>query len=399
MQPWQKNLYVLWLGDLLVAAAFSLVMPFLPLYLEELGVRQGVARLSGLILSSAFVATALASPLWGALADRFGQKPMLLRSGLSLGLIYVLMAFARDAGQLFLLRTLFGLLSGFIPASTALVASNTPREKLGTALGTLQTASAAGNILGPLLGGLLAHFVGIQGTFLVSGAALWLATALVLALVREEFRPSGVRQSILADLRQALAVPALRTVYGLLFCLQFGAMVIAPVFTLFVARIAPAAPEVATGLLFSLSGLAEIGAGPLSARVGQRLGYAQTLALGFGLAALFALPQAFARSFAQLAVLRTCLGFAFALTIVSGNVLMGLHSPAGFRGRAFGLLNSGNALAAVVASSLGGWVADLFDLGAVFLVAGGVAAAGLALAIGRRAELAPGRLAEGEACA
>ncbi|MBX5464179.1 MAG: MFS transporter [Clostridia bacterium] len=390
---------MLWLGDLLVAAAFSLVMPFLPLYLEQLGVHRGVARLSGLILSSAFVATALASPLWGALADRFGQRPMLLRSGLSLGLIYLLMGFARDAGQFFVLRTLFGLLSGFIPAATALVAGNTPREKMGAALGTLQTANAAGNIVGPLLGGLLAQLIGIQGTFFVSGAALWMATLLVLLLVREEFHPSGSRQSLAADLRQALGVPALRTVYALLFCLQFGAMVIAPVFSLFVARIVPGAPEAATGLLFSLSGLAEISAGSLSARIGQRLGYAQTLALGFGLAALFALPQAFARSFVQLAVLRTCLGFAFALTIVSGNVLMGLHSPAGFRGRAFGLLNSVNALAAVVASSLGGWVADLFDLGTVFLVAGVVATAGLALAVGRRAELAPGRAAGGEVSA
>ncbi|MDI3317127.1 MAG: MFS transporter [Bacillota bacterium] len=399
MQPWQRNLYVLWLGDLLVAAAFSLVMPFLPLYLEQLGVRRGVAALSGWLLSSAFLATALASPVWGALADRYGQKPMLIRSGLSLGVIYVLMSFAQNAGQLFVLRTLFGLLSGFIPAATALVAGNTPPEKLGTALGTLQTASAAGNIIGPLLGGLLAHFVGIQGTFLVSGLALSMATLLVLVLVREDFRPAGARQSILADLRQAFNLPALRAIYGLLFFLQLGAMVIAPVFTLFVARIVPGDPEVATGFLFSLSGMAEISAGPLSAQIGQRLGYANTLVLGFGLVTLFALPQAFVHSFGQLAVLRTLLGFAFALTLVSGNVLMGLHSPASFRGRAFGLLNSFNALAAVVATSLGGWVADRFDLGTVFLVAGGVAAVACALGASRRSDLEPGRSAEGEACA
>lgn len=151
---WKRNLTIAWIGCFLTGAAFSLVMPFLPLYVEQLGIT-GHSELnlwSGLVFSITFLFSAIASPFWGGLADRKGRKIMLLRSALGISIVMVLMGLAQNIWQFLLLRALLGLLGGFVPNANALIATQIPRHKSGWALGTLSRAR-----LGPLPGGLLVY--------------------------------------------------------------------------------------------------------------------------------------------------------------------------------------------------------------------------------------------------
>ena len=122
---WKRNLTVAWLGCFLTGAAFSLVMPFLPLYVEQLGVtgHSALNMWSGLVFSITFLFSAIASPFWGGLADRKGRKIMLLRSALGMAIIMALMGVAQNVWQFLILRTLLGLLGGFIPNANALILS------------------------------------------------------------------------------------------------------------------------------------------------------------------------------------------------------------------------------------------------------------------------------------
>ena len=164
---WKRNLIVAWLGCFLTGAAFSLVMPFLPLYVEQLGVtgHSALNMWSGIVFSITFLFSAIASPFWGGLADRKGRKLMLLRSALGMGIVMVLMGLAQNIWQFLILRALLGLLGGFVPNANALIATQVPRNKSGWALGTLSTGGVSGALLGPMAGGLLADMLRLTSRY------------------------------------------------------------------------------------------------------------------------------------------------------------------------------------------------------------------------------------------
>jgi len=174
---WKRNLAVAWFGCFLTGAAFSLVMPFLPLYVEQLGVtgHSALNMWSGLVFSITFLFSAIASPFWGGLADRKGRKIMLLRSALGMSIIMVLMGLAQNVWQLLILRALLGLLGGFVPNANALIATQIPRHKSGWALGTLSTGAVSGALLGPLAGGVYGRYLWpAAGLFYHRGGAVHL---------------------------------------------------------------------------------------------------------------------------------------------------------------------------------------------------------------------------------
>ena len=188
---WQRNLAVLWIGELIAIAGFSVTLPFLPYYVQELGITQmdQVAFWSALVAASQAVTMALVAPVWGSLADRYGRKIMVVRAMFGGAIIIACMGFVGNVYQLVVLRAIQGFLTGTVPAATTLVASSTPPERRGFAIGLLQMAIYLGGSVGPLIGGLIADSMGYRPTFWVTGALLLTAGILVSALVREEFVP------------------------------------------------------------------------------------------------------------------------------------------------------------------------------------------------------------------
>ena len=132
------------------------MIPFLPLFLSQLGVTEGLNFWSGLAVSVHFVSGMFMMPVWGKLGDRYGRKPMLVRAGLSLSLIYFLTSLSTQAWHVVFFRLLNGALTGFIPMSIVLVGTNTPPQYSARYVASVQTSSAVGTIVGPVIGGTLA---------------------------------------------------------------------------------------------------------------------------------------------------------------------------------------------------------------------------------------------------
>ncbi|WP_369071102.1 MFS transporter, partial [Burkholderia gladioli] len=166
---WRRNLAVCVFGSFTTIVSMTLLLPFLPLYVEQLGVHEpaAIVQWSGIAYGATFFTAALTAPLWGRLADRYGRKLMLIRASLGMTIVMSLMGIAHDVWQLVALRLAVGLLGGYASGSTVLVATQTPKARCGWALGLLSSGIMAGNIAGPLIGGWLPSLIGIRATFQV----------------------------------------------------------------------------------------------------------------------------------------------------------------------------------------------------------------------------------------
>ena len=187
---WQRNFKIAWIGTFFTGASFSIVMPFMALYIEELGVKGDMVEwYAGLSVAISALASALVSPIWGRLADRYGRKPMMIRASMVMTFTMGGLALVPNVFWLLFLRTLNGLFAGYVPNATALIASQVPQNRSGYALGTLSTGLTAGVLIGPLLGGTLSEAFGMRGTFLLVGLILFICCLLTIFGLREDFQP------------------------------------------------------------------------------------------------------------------------------------------------------------------------------------------------------------------
>src|SRR5579871_3080700 len=158
---WKRNLIVCFLGSVTTIVAMTLLLPFLPLYVEQLGVTDhaAIVQWSGIAYGATFFSAALTAPLWGRLGDRYGRKLMLIRASLGMAVAMSLIGMAHNVWQLVALRLLAGLLGGYSSGSTVLVAAQTPKARTGWALGVMSAGIMAGNLAGPLIGGIVPALV------------------------------------------------------------------------------------------------------------------------------------------------------------------------------------------------------------------------------------------------
>ena len=193
MQPtkhpgnWQATVRILWITQFATMAAFSCSLPFVPLYILELGSpdpRQA-ALWAGFVAGGSGISMAIFSPIWGSLADRFGKKLMLERALVGAAITLLFMGLAQSVVQLLIFRVLQGSLSGTTAAVSALAASIAPREELGRVLGTMQMSIFAGSTVGPFVGGILADTLGFRFAFMVTSVAMVIIGLVVFVLVRE----------------------------------------------------------------------------------------------------------------------------------------------------------------------------------------------------------------------
>ncbi len=299
---WKRNLTVAWLGCFLTGAAFSLVMPFLPLYVEQLGVtgHSALNMWSGLVFSITFLFSAIASPFWGGLADRKGRKIMLLRSALGMAIIMLLMGVAQNVWQFLILRALLGLLGGFIPNANALIATQIPRHKSGWALGTLSTGGVSGALLGPLAGGLLADHYGLRPVFFITASVLFLCFLVTLICIRENFTPVAKKEMLHArDVLASLKNPKLvLSLFVTTMIIQVATGSIAPILTLYVRDLAGNVSNIAfiSGLIASVPGVAALLSAPRLGKLGDRIGPEKILICALILSVLLLIPMSMVQS-------------------------------------------------------------------------------------------------------
>jgi DHA1 family multidrug resistance protein-like MFS transporter len=347
-----------------------MVMPFLPVFLGQLGLTQGVEFWSGLIIAVSSACSMVVSPVWGAVGDRYGRRLMLLRGGVFLTLAYVLIIFVKTPTQLLLVRMMVGLLTGFVPMAIALVGVSTPQAEVAVALGVVQTAWPSGAIIGPIIGGAALDLIGVRGSSLVSAVLMAIVTLLVMLAVREDFtRPDEVRRSILSDLRVAAGHRLLMSVVLINAISSAAVMALEPVLVPFVQQIAgQGAPGWLAGLLYAIPGGAFILMAPWWARRGDRVGYARTVATGMIFSGLLFIPQALVRSPWQLGVLRVGFGVTGAAIGPGIAALLATQVPRGLRGRAFGLNQAAAAAGSIFGPLFGGWIGSYISARMVFVL-------------------------------
>ncbi len=369
MELWRKNLYVLWVGTFIAGTSFSLVMPFLPQLLKEVGVGEGLAFWSGLTFSVSFIVSAVMAPIWGSLADKYGRKVMIIRSGLGMALVYLLMSFATNLWQIIVLRMLNGFVSGFIPASTALMACSTPDENLGPSLGILQTGGAFGNIMGPLLGGVLSYYLGIQQTLLLAAATLTFATLIVMFGVKEiAAKDLTTKTDFVADFKTVLANNTLLLMLFTVLLFQSSVSFIQPILPLYVKAIFGGGDaSIVTGVIFSLVGIATVLSAPMWGKRGQRRGYKHILMLGLLGSGAFALLHALTANLWLLGVLRFAFGIFLTALMPGSNAVIAQAVGPEFRGRAFGFSSSAAQLGFFVGPLAGGVIGEFLGLRMVFV--------------------------------
>ena len=371
MKQWHKNLYALWLGSFVSSMCYTLVTPFMALFLKELNVTRGLEAWAGFAVSASFMTSALMSPVWGSLADRYGRKIMVIRSGIGQGIRYSLQFFVTDHYQLIALRMINGFFSGMSPACTALAATNTPEANIPMCLGILQTALATGGIMGPLFGGISAQFLGYRATFLGSGALLFIVTLLIAFTVKETApRQRDSRVRIFQDLKVAMSNPALRTVLFTATLVQTSLTILQPVLSLQIVKLGqPGMASLAAGVVYSMAGIAIVIAAPLWAKRGERTGFKRVLVTGLTGASLLNVLLSVVRNLYVFGGLRFCVGLATGGATLSVNAIAAKSVEPGFRGRAFGILQSFHQTGSWLGPVLGGLTGSAMGLEATFILA------------------------------
>lgn len=374
METWRRNLIALWIGVFLCSASYSMVVPFLPLFLLQIGLHHNVELWSGLLFSVAFLTGALFAPYWGALADRYGRRPMILRSGFALFASYILTAYVQDPTQLLILRAVQGVLAGYIPNSIALIGTSAPEKRVGWALSLLSTAGATGTVVGPVLGGAIARVVGNRVAFSSAGILMLIASLLVVFFVREDkFTPTRERTSVMRDLRIGVANRPLLWILVVSMLTNFSVMTIEPILPLYVVQLGGGSAQSASltaGIVFSLLGVASILFAPRWGRAADQRGFAPILSLGLFGGAVGNFLQIPFHSILGYSAVRFVYGAFFCAVYPAINGLVVQATGPDFRGRAFGLNQSAGQLGTMLGPLVGGAVGAASGVHGVFWLTG-----------------------------
>lgn len=387
MESWKRTYWSVWTANLITSIGMMSFLPFFPTLLEEIGLRdrESIATWAGILYGAAPLSAALMSPLWGALGDRYGRRLMVLRSMAAIAIFVGAMAFATSVWQLLALRLLQGVFSGYIAPSMTLVSVAAPPSEQGRVVGSLQTATAAGGILGPGIGAALAATMPFRYVFLGVAAISVVSGMLVLLYAREDaaHRRRVEHETSFAhavagswdDLRELWRNKTLRASLAIVFCIQFAIGTTNPILELHVRDLMrgdPAHLSLATSALFSGMAAVNLLAMPVWGRLGDRTGHARalvTVALFSGLALI---AQGLASVFLALLVARLVFGAVMAGSSPLSFGLAAQEATVDRRGGAFGVVFGVRTMAIALSAILGGWLSRYVGIRGLFVLGGAV---------------------------
>jgi len=369
---WQRNLWVCAFGSFTTIVAMTLLLPFLPIYVEQLGVTDHaeIVEWSGMAYGASFLSAALTAPLWGRLADLYGRKLMLIRASAGMAVAMSLIGLSQNVYQLVAIRLLAGLLGGYSSGSMTLVASMTPRARTAWALGVLSMGIMAGNLAGPLIGGVLPQLIGIRATFFAAGGIIFVAFLATTFLIKEERRPS--RKAGQKEVGGWASVPDKRPVIAMLvtgMMLMMANMSIEPIITVYVQTIEPDPTKVTivAGFVMSAAALGSIISASRLGKLADRVGH-WTVIIGCLLtAAGLLIPQAFVTAGWQLIGLRFLMGLALGGLLPCVASVIRHNVPERSTGSILGLSTSSQYVGQVTGPLVGGFIGGHIGMRAVFL--------------------------------
>ncbi|HEM4650245.1 TPA: multidrug efflux MFS transporter [Streptococcus suis] len=373
---WKQNLKVAWLGNFLTGTSFTLVMPFISVFVEELGVGPGqVEYYAGLAVSVNALAAALMAPIWGSLADRYGRKPMMVRAAFAMIFTMGGMAFVPNVFWLLVLRVLNGVFTGYIPNATALIASQVPKDKTGYALVTLSTGAVAGNLIGPTLGGILAEMFGVHMVFLLVGLLYAIVVLLTVFYIREDFVPikKGEEMSVKEVFEQVKDRQMLVGLFVTSMIIIAAAQAVVPILTLYVRHLGQTDNLLfVAGFIISLPGMASLVTSGYLGKIGDHIGNHRLLLIALTYSLLINVFCVFAENPFQLGLLRFMYGFGTGALLPSVNSLLTKLTPKEGISRIFSYNQLFNNLGSVVGPMMGSAVAAHMGYDWVFYLSSGL---------------------------
>ena len=367
---WKENLRVAWFGSFLTGASISLIVPFMPIFVEQLGIEgDQVAFYAGLAISVSAVSAALVSPIWGILADKYGRKPMMIRAGLAMTITMGGLAFVPNIYWLLFLRLLNGVFTGFVPNATALIASQVPKDKSGAALGTLSTGVVAGTLTGPFVGGFIAEIFGIRNVFLLVGSFLFLAAILTIFFIKEDFQPVAKEKAIpTKEVFSSFKYPRLLVnLFLTSFVIQFSAQSIGPILALYVRDLGQTENLLfVSGLIVSSMGFSSMMSAGILGKLGDKVGNHRLLVAAQIYSVIIYLLCAHATSPLQLGLYRFLFGLGTGALIPGVNALLSKMTPKSGISRIFAFNQVFFYLGGVIGPMAGSAVAGYLGYHAVF---------------------------------
>lgn len=377
MINWKKNLYIMWICQFLAMVGMSSIVPFLPLFIRELGTTsiEETSKWSGLVFAGPFFVSLFLSSVWGNLGDKYGRKIMTIRATFGLAIAQVLIGFSQDINQLFIARMLQGGLSGFLPAAMALIASNTPEEKTGYALGILQSSTAAGTVLGPLLGGVIADFLSFRAVFfVVAGLLAIVGVAIILFVKEDKLEQSKNDYSFVDNWKFVLSNKKFLIPSLLIMLTALGISFVRPIFVLFVEtlEIDHSYLPTITGALYSIVGIFSIFSAYWWGKHVEKFGLAKSLFIASLVTAIMYFLHSIIKNPYYLIPVRTLLGFGYGaiapllFTRISNQVAKER------RGGVMGIGSSFQVMGNLIGPLFGGYAGAVIGFQFSFLITGGI---------------------------
>jgi MFS family permease len=390
--PWRRNLYAVTAAGFIGFTGFTLVMPFLPLYFELLGLTDvgEIAMWSGLSLGVTPAVTALMAPLWGRLADRYGRKIMVQRSLVSFVIVMAAMALVTEPWHVFALRTVQGLFAGYGALTLTMAADVAPKDQTAYAIGFVQTAQRIGPAIGPVLGGVVAQAVGLRNAFFVT-ASFYACAVLVVTFGYDErgVLKRAPEEEGRVTFRSVLAFENFVLLMAVILGLQVVDRSFGPVLPLFVGALGTESPRVPllAGILFSISAAAGALGNHVCGRMMHRSGARRVIASACAVAAAGVSGYLLAGSAVWLVLPTAVFGVAIGAATTAAYTAASSIMPSSARGSGFGLLTTASLVGLAVSPIISGLLAAT-SIKAVFVMDALILAA-LALVVSRLMITAP----------
>lgn len=379
METWKRTVYISLVCVFCTAFGVSQLAPILPLYFHDLGVKtpEAMSLWSGLATGATYIIVCLAAPFWGRVADKKGRKITLIRSSFGMALCNILIAFQTTPEGVVLIRLIQGLVSGFYSASITLIASESPIERTGWALGLLASANLAGSLIGPLLGGYIADTVGIRNDFIIVGALMGLAGVLATIFIHENYvpQPNPEKLSIRKLKEQILEFNSIVALCVASFIYAICIMSLQPVISVYIKGIVPSDTEnlaFIAGAVFSAMGIAQLMSSSPLGKLVDKIGPRKVLVVSLIYVGILNIPQAYVSDVYQLAIIRFLQGFGLGGMLPALNTYLSSKTPREFTGQVFSYNQSclffGYFLGSVGGASLMAWL----GFTTLFWVSGGL---------------------------
>ena len=373
---WKKNLIYILIAQLIAMIGMSSCVPFLPIYVRQLGVTDmNEAKFwSSMVFAGPYFLSIFLVPTWGRLGDKYGRKLMLVRSIFGLAIAMFLQGFAQNVVQLFLLRVFQGALSGFIAASLSFVSVETPWNRKGYAMSMLQSAQSAGNIIGPFVGGVLSDFIGIRPVFFAVALLCTISGMLIVVFVKEgnETSHENETSSEKFGLRNLIKNKELKLLLILIILSQAGIQFTMPVFPFFLEElhIPDGYLSTITGFMVGSVGVFSIIFSPSWGRRNDRKDYKKTLGVASLIVGLATMMQLFIPHWMGLIPFRIIIGIFIAAIVPTLYSTLSKKSNERHIGETMGYASSANLFGALVSFLLCSYVSSNFGLIWVFIISG-----------------------------